>query len=68
VKALALGAHAVMLGRATLYGLAAGGEAGVTHALGILVSELDRVLGELGCTQVGDLGPGHLSAVDGRNP
>jgi (S)-mandelate dehydrogenase len=63
VKALALGAHAVMLGRATLYGLAAGGEAGVSHALGILVSELDRVLGELGCTGIGELGPGHLRAV-----
>jgi len=62
VKALALGAHAVMLGRATLYGLAAGGEAGVAHALGILVSELDRVLGELGCTQIDDLGPGYLRA------
>ena len=60
VKALALGAHAVMLGRATLYGLAAGGEAGVAHALGILVSELDRVLGELGCTGISDLGPEHL--------
>ena len=60
VKALALGAQAVMLGRAMLYGLAAGGEAGVRHALGILTSELDRVLGELGCTQLADLGPGHL--------
>ncbi|HUA90827.1 MAG TPA: alpha-hydroxy-acid oxidizing protein, partial [Steroidobacteraceae bacterium] len=57
---LALGAQAVMLGRAMLYGLAAGGEAGVRHALGILTSELDRVLGELGCTQLADLGPGHL--------
>ncbi len=32
LKALALGAHGVMLGRATLYGLAAGGEVGVAHA------------------------------------
>jgi (S)-mandelate dehydrogenase len=64
-KALALGAHAVMLGRATLYGLAAGGEAGVQHALRILTSELDRVLGELGCTRVADLTPAHLTPAAG---
>jgi (S)-mandelate dehydrogenase len=54
------------LGRATLYGLAASGEAGVQHALNILTSEIDRVLGELGCTAVADLTPAHLcsSAAD----
>jgi (S)-mandelate dehydrogenase len=62
VKALALGAHAVMLGRATLYGLAAAGEAGANHALDLLFSELDRVLGELGCNSVADLNPGFLRA------
>jgi (S)-mandelate dehydrogenase len=62
VKALALGAQAVMLGRATLYGLAAAGEPGVAHALAILTSETDRVLGELGCTSVADLTPAHLRA------
>lgn len=62
VKALALGAQAIMLGRATLYGLAAGGEAGVHHALSILTTELDRVLGELGCTSVADLSPAYLRA------
>ena len=41
-KALAMGADAVQLGRATLFGLAAGGEKGVGHALGILAQELDR--------------------------
>jgi (S)-mandelate dehydrogenase len=51
-----------MLGRATLYGLAAGGEAGVSYALSIMTSELDRVLGELGCTSVADLSPAHLRA------
>jgi (S)-mandelate dehydrogenase len=64
-KALALGADAVMLGRATLYGLAAGGEAGASHALDILVSELDRVLGELGCNSVAELGPDFLRAAAG---
>ncbi len=62
VKALALGAHAVMLGRATLYGLAAGGGPGVERALTILHTEIDRVLGELGCTSVADLTAGHLRA------
>jgi (S)-mandelate dehydrogenase len=59
-KALALGAQAVMLGRATLYGLAAGGEAGVERALSILSTELDRVLGQLGCNGVTELKPQHV--------
>ncbi|MES2281097.1 MAG: alpha-hydroxy acid oxidase [Pseudomonadota bacterium] len=52
IKALALGAKAVLLGRATLYGLAAGGEPGVAKALSILQSELDRSLALLGCESV----------------
>lgn len=59
VKAIALGARAVMLGSATLYGLGAGGEAGVSHALDILTREMDRTLGQLGCTSLEQLGP-HL--------
>jgi (S)-mandelate dehydrogenase len=59
VKALASGAHAVMIGRATLYGLAAGGERGVRVALDILLAELDRVLGQLGVRSIAELGP-HL--------
>ncbi len=59
VKALASGAHAVMIGRATLYGLAAAGERGVGMALDILQGEMDRVLGQLGCRSVSELGP-HL--------
>lgn len=59
VKAIALGAHAVMVGAAPLYGLGAGGEAGVRHALGILTGEVDRVLGQLGCNSLDELGP-HL--------
>ena len=61
-KAIALGAHAVMIGRAALYGVAAGGEAGASHALAILQSELDRVLGQLGCRSLAELGPGMLRA------
>ncbi len=63
VKAMALGAHAVMLGRATLYGLAAGGEAGVSHALSLLTNEIDRVLGQLGCRSLAEVGP-HLLVRD----
>ena len=57
VKALALGAEAVLLGRATLYGLIAGGDAGVDRALAILTTEIDRVLGQLGCNDVTELAP-----------
>jgi (S)-mandelate dehydrogenase len=57
LKAIALGADAVMLGRAVLYGLAAGGESGVRHALSILTGEIDRALGQLGCRSLAELGP-----------
>ena len=59
LKAMALGANAVMIGRPMLYGLAAGGEAGALHALSILTSEIDRGLGQLGCRSLDELGP-HL--------
>ncbi len=64
-KGLALGADAIMLGRATLYGLAAGGEPGVRRALDILTSELDRVLGQLGVCSVDELGPHLLRRTGG---
>jgi (S)-mandelate dehydrogenase len=60
VKALALGAKAVMIGRATLYGTAAGGEAGATRALAILREEMDRTLAMLGCAGIRDLRRGHV--------
>jgi (S)-mandelate dehydrogenase len=59
-KALALGAHTVMIGRAALYGLAADGERGVRCALDMLAVELDRVLGQLGCRSVAELRPSLL--------
>lgn len=61
VKARALGADAAMSGRATLYGLAAGGTTGVAHALAILRAEIDRTLGLLGCPALTDLGPDCVS-------
>jgi len=60
VKALALGADMAFVGRATLYGIAAGGEAGAQHAIGILRSEVDRVLALLGCPSVRELGTDYL--------
>ncbi|MEJ8859310.1 alpha-hydroxy acid oxidase [Variovorax robiniae] len=54
-KAIALGADAVQLGRPTLYGLAAGGEAGVRHALGILATEFDCAMALAGATTVAEL-------------
>jgi (S)-mandelate dehydrogenase len=60
VKALALGAKAVLIGRAVLYGLAAGGQPGAEHALGILRTEIDRVLALLGCRSCAELSPDYL--------
>jgi (S)-mandelate dehydrogenase len=56
LKAMALGAHAVMIGRPVLYGLAAGGQPGVSHALGLLRAEMERSLTLLGCRSLGELG------------
>lgn len=59
VKALALGADGVLVGRAPLWGTAANGQAGAAMALDILQSEIDRVMAYLGCRTVDDIGP-HL--------
>lgn len=56
VKALALGANACSIGRAYLYPLAAGGQAGVERALGLLRDELQRTMALLGCDSVAKLG------------
>ena len=52
IKALSLGARAVMIGRAYLYGLGAGGEAGVDRALQLLTEEIKRSLMLIGCPSV----------------
>ncbi|MEU5060164.1 MULTISPECIES: pre-mycofactocin synthase MftD [unclassified Streptomyces] len=57
VKALALGARAVMIGRAYLWGLAAGGQAGVENVLDILRGGIDSALLGLGRSSVHDLTP-----------
>jgi isopentenyl diphosphate isomerase/L-lactate dehydrogenase-like FMN-dependent dehydrogenase len=55
VKAICLGARAVLCGRAYAYGLAAAGEAGVRRAIEILRTDLDRTLRLLGCPSVAAL-------------
>ena len=55
IKALCLGASAVMVGRACLFGLGAGGEAGVRRALNLLGSEIRRNMALLGCSSVQQL-------------
>jgi isopentenyl diphosphate isomerase/L-lactate dehydrogenase-like FMN-dependent dehydrogenase len=55
VKALALGARAVLCGRACLWGLAAHGQVGVSRVLGLLRDELELTLNQLGCPSVHDL-------------
>lgn len=60
IKALALGADAVLIGRAALYGVAAAGKDGVKRALDILRNEIDRDLALLGAPSIADLGPSLL--------
>ncbi|WP_224392035.1 alpha-hydroxy acid oxidase [Pseudonocardia sp. ICBG1293] len=59
VAAVALGARAALVGRAYLYGLMAGGEAGVARAVEILRAEVERTMQLLGVTRVDDLRPEH---------
>jgi L-lactate dehydrogenase (cytochrome) len=63
VKAICLGARAVLCGRAFAYGLAAGGEAGVTLALAMLRSDLERSLKLLGCRSVEALNESYVQAA-----
>jgi len=61
LKARALGAQAVAVGRATLYGVGAGGEAGARHALAILTSELVRAMQLSGMRSIGEITPDLLA-------
>ncbi len=60
VKAIALGARAVLIGRAYLWGLAANGQAGVENVLDILRNGIDSALLGLGCSSLADLGEDNL--------
>jgi L-lactate dehydrogenase (cytochrome) len=57
VKAICMGAQAVLVGRAYAYGLGAAGHAGVVRALEILRADVERVLRLLGCASVAELNP-----------
>jgi L-lactate dehydrogenase (cytochrome) len=61
VKALCLGARAVLCGRAYAYGLAAAGEAGVARALEILRTDLERTMRLLGCPSIAQLDRSYIS-------
>ncbi len=63
VKALALGAQAVGLGRLPCFGLAAAGVPGLERVLEILEEEIQTCLGLLGATSLAGLGPAHLAAA-----
>jgi isopentenyl diphosphate isomerase/L-lactate dehydrogenase-like FMN-dependent dehydrogenase len=65
LKALALGAKAVGLGRYYLFPLAAAGQAGVERALAQMKAELTRDMRLMGVRSLAELGPDHLSTVNG---
>ena len=60
VKAVALGARAVLLGRPVLWGLAVDGQAGVAQVLGTVREELDRAMALCGCPDVAAIGRDHF--------
>ena len=67
VKALALGATAVLVGRPYLYGLAVEGQAGIEKVLEIFRAEIERTLILMGVKSVRDLNPSHLLPRSGRS-
>jgi isopentenyl diphosphate isomerase/L-lactate dehydrogenase-like FMN-dependent dehydrogenase len=64
VKALCLGATAVCIGRAYLYGMAAAGPPGAEHVIGIFREEIKRVMTLMGVASLSDLGPSWLIPAD----
>jgi isopentenyl diphosphate isomerase/L-lactate dehydrogenase-like FMN-dependent dehydrogenase len=63
VKALALGARAVLVGRPVIWGLAVDGDAGVARVLELLQAEVALALKLLGCASPGEVGPAHVRRV-----
>jgi L-lactate dehydrogenase (cytochrome) len=68
VAAIALGARCTLIGRAYLYGLMAGGEAGVTRAIEILQGGVTRTMALLGVTCLEELSPKHVSQLRRLGP
>jgi L-lactate dehydrogenase (cytochrome) len=63
VAAIALGARFTLVGRAYLYGLMAGGEAGVDRAIAILSEQVKRTMRLLGVTSLEELSPAHVTQL-----
>ena len=63
VAAIALGARFTLVGRAYLYGLMAGGEAGVDRAIEILSGQVSRTMRLLGVTSLEELTPQHVTQL-----
>jgi L-lactate dehydrogenase (cytochrome) len=63
MRAIALGARACMSGRAYIYGLGAGGEAGVARAIEIIKNELDTSMALTGVTSIADIDRRVITAV-----
>jgi isopentenyl diphosphate isomerase/L-lactate dehydrogenase-like FMN-dependent dehydrogenase len=59
-KAICMGARAVLIARAYMYGLGAAGEAGVARAIAILRADLDRTLALLGCASISELNRSYI--------
>ncbi|MFZ9088048.1 MAG: alpha-hydroxy acid oxidase [Pontimonas sp.] len=68
VAAVAMGARSTMIGRAYLYGLMAGGRAGVVRALEILTSEIVRTMQLLGVTHIDELNAKHVTQLAELTP
>ncbi|MCW2495170.1 alpha-hydroxy acid oxidase [Jatrophihabitans sp.] len=68
VAAVALGARFTMIGRAYLYGLMAGGQAGVTRAIDILSGEIVRTMKLLGVAGLAELEPAHVTQLARLGP
>jgi L-lactate dehydrogenase (cytochrome) len=60
IKAICMGARAVLVGRAYAYGLAAAGEPGVNRAIAILRADLERTMKLLGCASIGELNQSYI--------
>jgi len=68
IKAVALGARAVLIGRPVLWGLAAGGQAGVERVLALLRDEVADTLRQVGVPRLADVGPGLVRPAAGSPP
>lgn len=67
VKALALGADGILMGRNTLYGAGAAGAEGIAHVISILKTEMERAMTLLGTPRVSDITPEHVLDLRGRD-